>query len=216
MTDRERAIQRFIDGESTPEERIQLLKAVGDDEKVRLAVLELETIAAAAAALPRLTPPPACVAQVVRRLPATRSRWRPLVHAWTVPRPLFWRPAGVFASALLLLILGGLFGRLGLHPGRTPAPVPSDPTVLVRLVMIQPDAASVAVAGDFNGWNPERTPLVRSADGVWTATVPLKPGRYHYMYVVDGRHWLSDPFAADVSVDGFGAENAVLDIEPPL
>jgi 1,4-alpha-glucan branching enzyme len=87
------------------------------------------------------------------------------------------------------------------------------PQVFVRLVLLQPGARSVSVAGDFNGWNPANTPLERSDGGMWTATIPLKPGRYQYMFVIDGKQWIADPLAAEAATDGFGAQNAVLDVD---
>jgi len=86
--------------------------------------------------------------------------------------------------------------------------------VLVRLVVVQPGARVVQAAGDFNGWNPSRTPLEQTADGAWTVTLPLEPGRYEYSFVVDGDRWIGDPFAVEKSNDGFGSQNAVLDVRP--
>jgi 1,4-alpha-glucan branching enzyme len=73
----------------------------------------------------------------------------------------------------------------------------------------------VQVAGDFNGWNPARTPLEEVSAGAWAVTIPLEPGRYKYMYVIDGRRWIADPFAAEQYDDGFGSQNAVLEVRPP-
>jgi len=47
-------------------------------------------------------------------------------------------------------------------------------------------------------------------------TIPLKPGRYEYMFVVDGQQWIPDPFAAEQTDDGFGSRNAVLEVRPPV
>jgi 1,4-alpha-glucan branching enzyme len=88
--------------------------------------------------------------------------------------------------------------------------------VLVRLVVLQPSARTVQVAGDFNGWNPAHTSLEQISDGAWAVTIPLKPGRYEYMFVVDGKQWVVDPFAAEQNEDGFGSRNAVLDVRPPV
>ena len=87
--------------------------------------------------------------------------------------------------------------------------------MLVRLVVLQPGARTVQAAGDFNGWNPDRTPLEQVSNGAWMATIPLEPGRYKYMFVVDGQNWIADPFATEQSDDGFGSRNAVLDVRPP-
>jgi 1,4-alpha-glucan branching enzyme len=73
----------------------------------------------------------------------------------------------------------------------------------------------VQAAGDFNGWNPSRTPLEPTSNGAWTVTIPLEPGRYEYQFVVDGEQWIADPFAIEQNDDGFGARNAVLDVRAP-
>jgi len=123
-----------------------------------------------------------------------------------------------FALAASLLLAAGFW--TGLRYQQTDVAVPADvatvespSTVLVRLVLVHPDARSVAVAGDFNGWDAERSPLMRSESGIWTAMLPLNEGRYHYMFVVDGQQWVPDPLAEETSLDGFGARNSVLDVE---
>jgi hypothetical protein len=34
------------------------------------------------------------------------------------------------------------------------------------------------------------------------------------MFVVNGEQWIADPFAVERSDDGFGSQNAVLDVRP--
>ena len=69
------------------------------------------------------------------------------------------------------------------------------------------DAESVAVVGDFNAW--EATPLSDdNQDGIWTASIPLDPGRYEYAFVIDGRWWGQDPLA-DEYVRTFGQYSSV-------
>jgi hypothetical protein len=69
--------------------------------------------------------------------------------------------------------------------------------------------SQVCLVGTFNQWVVCRTPLKPQADGTWGITVDLPPGRYEYMFVVDGR-WVTDPSAPLRVNDGFGNENAVL------
>lgn len=74
-------------------------------------------------------------------------------------------------------------------------------------------AHTVAIAGDFNGWNPQANILEDSdGDGIWTGTLNLEPGRYEYMFVLDGEKWFSDPNALRYVKDGFGNRNAILEI----
>lgn len=72
---------------------------------------------------------------------------------------------------------------------------------------------TVAIAGDFNQWNSQNNRLEDTdGDGIWTATLKLPPGRYEYMFVLDGKEWVPDPNAIRFVRDGFGNKNAVLEI----
>lgn len=76
-----------------------------------------------------------------------------------------------------------------------------------------PAAKSVYVAGDFNEWNATANPMEREASGVWIASIPLKPGKYQYKYVVDG-NWKQDPLNPETADDTFGGRNSVKTIGP--
>ncbi|TFG90782.1 MAG: hypothetical protein E4G71_04775 [Candidatus Atribacteria bacterium] len=72
---------------------------------------------------------------------------------------------------------------------------------------------TVAIAGDFNGWDPQADTLKDpEGDGIWTGTLKLEPGRYEYMFVMDGEKWFPDPNALRYVKDGFGNKNAILEI----
>lgn len=86
-----------------------------------------------------------------------------------------------------------------------------DPGDTVELRFRAPEAQSVAVAGDFNGWDPTAHPMHRDADGWWTVELDVDPGRYEYSYVVDGE-WVTPPEAAITVDDGFGGRNGVLEV----
>jgi len=74
-------------------------------------------------------------------------------------------------------------------------------------------AHTVAIAGDFNGWSPQVNILEDfDGDGIWTGTLKLEPGRYEYMFVLDGEKWFPDPNALRYVKDGFGNRNAILEI----
>ncbi|TCL62055.1 maltoporin/sucrose porin [Hydrogenispora ethanolica] len=72
-----------------------------------------------------------------------------------------------------------------------------------------PDATAVYLSGSFNSWNPAGQKMSKGADGVWSVTIPLKPGTYQYKFVVDGT-WTPDPDATSTVDDGYGGKNAVL------
>lgn len=73
---------------------------------------------------------------------------------------------------------------------------------LVRLMFADPDARRVAVVGDFNGWRPEATPLVREAGTPrWSVTLALRDGAHRYAFVVDGTRWVPGPSAQRRAMD---------------
>lgn len=224
MDEQELMVQRFLDQDLTPEERVVFLRSVDIDPALRRTWLNLEMVVAEAAQLPRMTPSAKFLSQLKAKVASPPVRfWDRVRMAITMPHTLEWNLAGAMAVACVAVV--AMAGVLRVMPERIvevpvgQAPVQTiaaqanpEPKVFVRLVLLQPGAQSVSVAGDFNGWNPGQTKLERSEGGVWTATIPLKPGRYQYMFVIDGKQWIADPLAGEASGDGFGSENAVLDV----
>jgi 1,4-alpha-glucan branching enzyme len=93
---------------------------------------------------------------------------------------------------------------------------PSDRAVPTQFVLDSPGAARVSLVGDFNGWNPETTRLVRdSSSGIWTATVALPPGRHVYAFMVDGTAWTLDPRAPTAQDPDFGTPSSVVLVGTP-
>lgn len=235
MTESEQLVQRFLDQELSAEERVRFISRLGRDEALRRRTIDLEQLLLDVTRLPRPRVPDGFIARVKEQTvssqpapvqPAHDVRtgwWRRLTDTLWAPRDLHWNLASAAFACLALLVLGGIVVmRVTPHSGQpastasaapasaSAAPTPS--TILVRLVVLQPSARTVQVAGDFNGWNPASTSLEQISGGAWAVTIPLKPGRYEYMFVVDGKQWIADPFAAEQSDDGFGARNAVLDV----
>jgi Glycogen recognition site of AMP-activated protein kinase len=128
---------------------------------------------------------PAVTWRVMTALERRRRRLRPWLLA----------PALAAAAALVLLL-------------RPATPPPSASLITVRFVLVAPEARQVSLAGTFNQWNPQATPLIR-AGNVWTATLTLPAGQHQYAFVVDGARWIPDPGAPAVD-DGFGRRNSVL------
>jgi hypothetical protein len=144
----------------------------------------------------------------------TRQRRGWWQRTWT----LHLTPVTALAAAAVVAALALLGTRAGVaHGGRTAtvAAAPSDTVYVVRFVLIAPDARKVSVVGDFNNWNRTTTALAPSGGGgVWTASVPLPPGRHEYAFIVDGQHWISDPLASVTSHDDFGTASPIVTVGP--
>jgi chromosome partitioning protein len=74
-----------------------------------------------------------------------------------------------------------------------------------------PNAASVGIAGDFNNWNPQRMTSQDEASDTFRTLVALKPGRYRYRLVVDGR-WQADPHNVHSEPNPFGERDSIVEV----
>jgi chromosome partitioning protein len=80
-------------------------------------------------------------------------------------------------------------------------------------VTLYPRAESVQIAGDFNNWQPEQTPMQKISDnGVWQMEMKLAAGRYRYRLVVDGQ-WQQDPYNELTELNPFGGFNSVVEMQ---
>ena len=66
----------------------------------------------------------------------------------------------------------------------------------------------ITIAGDFNNWNPMIHPFVKQ-NGEWVCRLELKPGRYHYKFVIDGV-WTLDPENPNAELDDNENFNSIL------
>jgi 1,4-alpha-glucan branching enzyme len=82
----------------------------------------------------------------------------------------------------------------------------------IEFTLDYPGATRVFLAGEFNDWSVDATPMELGDDGVWRVTLKLKPGRYLYKFVV-GSDWIEDPNNPDMEPDPYGGNNSVLTVE---
>lgn len=128
--------------------------------------------------------------------------------AGPMPGPAL-RPAAAaaLAAGIAAAFVGGvLVGRRTGHPA-----VAERGPRTVEFALRTPADSAVSLVGDFNDWDPRATPLHPEPGGVWTVTVPLRPGRYRYTFMVDGS-WRRDPAAPRALEDDFGTPTSVITI----
>lgn len=221
-------LHRYLDGELPPEELPEDLRREAAAWRTFL-----EDVRAAGPA----GAPAGHEVSVMRAVLAERGRpwWKGAAAWWLRPRSVRISPlaAGLAAAAVLALALALPFGvpvgpsepsaATGGGPGTAPASAPEGgagetaptQTIYVKFLLEAPAARSVSLAGNFNGWSPDIPLHDHDGDGVWTATVSMRPGVHEYMFVVDGSSWVTDPNAERYEEDGFGNRNAVLAIAGP-
>lgn len=74
-----------------------------------------------------------------------------------------------------------------------------------------PEAVLVTIAGQFNGWDGKATALTKNEAGLWSVTLPLRPGKHRYKFLIDGA-WLPDPANPAHEADGFGHYNSIVEV----
>ena len=69
----------------------------------------------------------------------------------------------------------------------------------------------VTLVGDFNGWDPESTPLKKLRNGSFAVTVELLPGRtYRFKYLIDQSRWENDWYADMYISNPYGGEDSAV------
>jgi hypothetical protein len=86
---------------------------------------------------------------------------------------------------------------------------------LVEITFLLPadhPAAPVGVAGAFNGWHWDATPLVADGDHLVATTVVPRGARYEFRYRTADERWFNDESADDYVPNEFGGVNCVVDL----
>lgn len=84
----------------------------------------------------------------------------------------------------------------------------------VKVTFIQPhnpDQPAVSVVGDFNGWEPNKTKLVKRNNGTRSATVTVDAGKqYRFRYYTADGEWFNDEAADGYEASEHGSENCLI------
>lgn len=148
------------------------------------------------------------------RVAAPASGGAARAWAWLrEPRALAVSPLGglAMAAGFAGLVIAGTWGVVR-APGGAAAARRAPSASVITFALVAPQARTVALAGDFDGWDPARLPLRREGAGLWTVDVPLQPGRYQYAFVVDGQRFVADPAAPRAGGDDFGQPTSVVTV----
>ena len=183
-----------MDGDLTPGEQERFEGDLAGDALLASHFRQMENLAAAAGQL-----------EVFRAPEVTLPGGLP----WARPAPDLRRRsflAGAAAASLCLLLGFTLLARL------TAGPAPAAQARSFRIVYYAPQARSVSLLGDFNGWTSEIPLMPKGEAGYWLAEVTVEPGEYRYVLIVDGQERTGDPLADYVVDDDFGAKNSVVRI----
>jgi hypothetical protein len=229
--------RQYLEGELTGTDSNAFLAGLPEEERRELEALR--QVMAQLEALPPVEAPPGMLARIEAAIAAepvyTAARpapqpskpqlsWTARLTGWLKSPPVWgWMGAGFSAAMALMLLVGHLRQPPAIPPldamKTTPAQVAaSQPPAVsaaqaeaVTFKLYAPQAQSVAVIGEFNGWGAQPAAVLkRQANGQWQATVPLPPGQYQYAFLVNGQKVVADPQAMAYVQDDYGHRNAVL------
>jgi len=209
-------LQKYLDGDLSEREAADFMRMLDDDPELEAELRAFERALTTAAGNLEREPTGGFTERVMTRI---REQWAtptPGIFARLFGR---WAPRLAWAAAFAAVFMVGYIAarNTGRRDGGistvTSAENVAEPLRVAKLVYVPAgsNVTRVAVAGTFNGWNPEATSMTREGD-VWVVQLLLPPQTYEYMFVVDGQRWVTDPLATETRDDGFGRENAVLDL----
>jgi hypothetical protein len=204
-------IHRLLDGDLGPDEKEVLLDRVQADPALLEEFVGITGALHAVETSERMPAPTFFTTEVMRRLPARKPALGTRVRDFLFKgRVLRWNMATAVAAAALFALVLTQVVRTRNAPVETAAVPGEEQTVTVTMNLHAPEAHQVTVAGTFNKWKADAHMLTKQENGIWTVSIPLKPGEYSYMFVVDGKAWVTDPKAETYRDDGFGNRNAVM------
>ncbi len=207
-------IHKVLDGDAHPDEQQAMLELIQSDSVLREEFESMERVLRSAKTSERIPVPAFFTAEVMRRLPTRKATLRRRVRDFLFRgRALRWNMATAIAAVLLAALVLSQVVRLQNKPVETAAVSQQDQGVTVTMNFYAPEAHHVAVAGTFNKWKVDADVLKKADNGYWTINIPLKPGTYTYMFVVDGKAWVADPNAQLYDDDGYGGKNSVVRVK---
>ena len=203
-------IHRLLDGDLGPDEKKALMARVQADPVLRE---EFEGLTGALRAIEtseKMPAPSFFTAEVMRRLPPGKATvgqqvWNFLFKG----RALKWNMATAFAATAILALIFTQVVRTGHAPVETAAVSQQEQLVTVTMNLHAPEAHHVSVAGTFNKWKADANVLTKQENGIWTISIPLKPGEYTYNFMVDSKP-IRDPNNRRTASEG----RSLLVVEP--
>ncbi|HKI44174.1 MAG TPA: hypothetical protein VKA08_02460 [Balneolales bacterium] len=232
--DKEDLIRKFIDGELSADEEAELMQSLADEDSFRKLV-QLDNLLKNGLK-DSFDVPVDFSNSVMQKIEAEHDKV-PALQTGSVtekigrffrrlfePRTIAVRPAyGVVFAALVAVFFFLMPERSGISTSQqtntgpansayiTNAAEEENSVIWMRFVYADNNAKSIAIAGDFNNWQPiQMHRTLENDQTIWTITIPLPHKEIHYMFLKNGKKWLSDPLAPQQQDDGFGHLNSVI------
>ena len=197
-------IDFYIDGDITQKEKEELeehLKTCISCNRYYEDMLRIHSILSSEE---YLEPREGFTQRVISSLPKKRR-----LFSW-LPKPAL---VGLLSIGIILVFAFFRFPALDIHRKDL-----KDMIKVQFMIKVQDaQAKTVSIVGDFNDWQVGKDLLSDpDGDGIWTGVLTLKPGKYQYVFVIDGKKWVPDPRAKEISKDGFGGVNSVIEVKKGL
>ena len=81
---------------------------------------------------------------------------------------------------------------------------------------VAPEAVTVNVVGEFNGWDLNANPMKKLKSGDFITTLELPPNReFRFRYLIDQSRWENDWNADKYEQGPYGSDDSVIILSPP-
>lgn len=235
--DKQELLRKYLDDELTPSEEKEALYAIADDSELRSS-LRFELFLRQSFSDPSFNRqsfevPAGFSDKVMMEIDQLEEQPQEVEQISLVPDIISWlqsiftprnyqlSPAIIAFAVTLVILIPSL--SLYLYQGDTNIIVQSNEEVAtqavsekeelvwVRFIYVDENADNIAIAGDFNDWQPDQlTEQQVNGKNVWTGFFAMPRGENKYMFVVNGENWVTDPLATMYEDDGFGNKNAII------
>ncbi|OGS20440.1 MAG: hypothetical protein A2252_10405 [Elusimicrobia bacterium RIFOXYA2_FULL_39_19] len=184
-------IERYVSGDISPDASILISKHIKNCKDCFAYCNTLKQLGRLSKSVKIMSVSPDFTEKVFSKIPQ-----KPAPEKENAGFFFFVRWGVIFAS--LLVITASLFLK------------EDNKNIKVKFFVVNNDAQKISLAGDFNKWNVDAHKLAKNGNA-WYVEVKLKPGRYQYMFVIDGNKWVPDETAMEYVYDGFNQKNSIID-----
>lgn len=81
----------------------------------------------------------------------------------------------------------------------------------VGFSVLAPEAKEVYIVGDFNEWKLNTTSRMEHDNGTWKKNMGLRPGKYRYRFVIDGK-WTEDASNPSKAMNPYGTLDSLIEV----
>ena len=209
-------LHKFIDHELSQEEEREFKARLSKNKSLAEEIERFEGVLSQIEKLDEFVTSEDFTERIIEEVRGKKTRVLEIIKDFfLMPRFLRWRVATlplvfIFIAIVSVVSIESYKFLKSMDLSKSSQMVPILKEAHIKFVYHNPGAKNIYLVGDFNKWRVGEIKLLPKGEGFWSISIPLQPGRYQYMFVVNGSRWVLDPLSQGVIDDGFGNKNGVV------